>query len=173
MNFWSNPHYEREDGVELSVPTAWVAQNKPIWLTEVGCPAVDKGSNQPNVFPDAKSSGGGYPYFSNTLRDSLIQRHYLEAVISAYAQAGQLNPLSPVYDGPMIDASGLHVWTWDARPYPTFPSALDVWSDGVDWETGHWLNGRLGTSQLDGLLSAILSDCGITDADTGALGRGP
>jgi hypothetical protein len=172
-SFWSQPHYEREGGVELSLPTAWIPQSKPIWLTEVGCPAVDKGSNQPNVFPDAKSSSGGYPHFSNARRDDLIQRRYLETVISAFAQAGPLNPVSSVYDAPMIDASGLHIWTWDARPYPAFPSALDVWSDGVNWETGHWLNGRLGTSQLDGLVSAILFDCGIEDADTGALGEGP
>ncbi len=50
------PHYERVGGVELGAPTAWVAQSKPIWLTEIGCPAVDKGANQPSVFPDPKSS---------------------------------------------------------------------------------------------------------------------
>ena len=41
-NWWSNAHYERVGGAELSSPTAWVPQGKPIWLTEVGCPAVDK-----------------------------------------------------------------------------------------------------------------------------------
>ena len=55
-NFWSQAHYERVGGAELRQPTAWVPQGKPIWLTEVGCPAVDKGANQPSVFPDPKSS---------------------------------------------------------------------------------------------------------------------
>ena len=31
-------------------------RSKPIWFTEIGCPAVDKGANQPNVFVDPKSS---------------------------------------------------------------------------------------------------------------------
>ena len=49
----------------LAAPTAWVPQSKPIWLTEIGCPAVDKGANQPSVFPDPKSSESALPYFSN------------------------------------------------------------------------------------------------------------
>ena len=71
----------------LATPTAWVPQGKPIWLTEVGCPAVDKGANQPSVFPDPKSSEGGVPYFSNGRRDDLIQRRYLEAVLGAFDPA--------------------------------------------------------------------------------------
>ncbi|HEU4806165.1 MAG TPA: glycoside hydrolase TIM-barrel-like domain-containing protein, partial [Nitrobacter sp.] len=55
-SWWSSAHYERVGGVELPSPTAWAPQSKPVWLTEVGCPAVDKGANQPNVFPDPKSS---------------------------------------------------------------------------------------------------------------------
>ena len=40
---------------EAATPTAWVPQSKPIWFTEIGCPAVDQGANQPNVFLDPKS----------------------------------------------------------------------------------------------------------------------
>ncbi len=172
-NFWANAHYERVAGAELPAPTAWTPRCKPIWLTETGCPAVDKGSNQPSVFPDAKSSTGGYPYFSNRRRDDLIQRRYLETLIAAFAQESDLNPLSPVYSGPMVDPSGIHVWTWDARPYPAFPAAADVWSDGPNWQTGHWLTGRLGASQLDGLVTAILQDAGADAFDASALGDGP
>ena len=62
-------------------------QGKPIWFTEIGCPAVDKGANQPSVFPDPKSSEAGLPYFSNGTRDDLIQRRYLEAVLGAFDPA--------------------------------------------------------------------------------------
>ncbi len=175
-SFWGNLHYERVGGVELSEPTAWVPQSKPIWLTEIGCPAVDKGANQPSVFPDPKSSEAGLPHFSNGKRDDLIQRRYLEAVLAAFDPefgADTLNPVSSEYDGRMVDASGIHLWTWDARPYPVFPAAVDVWSDGPNWETGHWLTGRLGSSPLDGLVSAILTDCGVTGVDSRALGEGP
>ena len=176
-SFWSNAHYERVDGEELSAPTAWVPQSKPIWLTEVGCPAVDKGSSQPSVFPDPKSSEGAFPYFSNTRRDDLIQRRYLECVLAAFdpefGADEEFNPESSVYDGRMVDPSGVHLWTWDARPYPAFPAATDVWSDGPNWETGHWLTGRLGSSPLEGLVSAILTDGGAPESDTSSLGDGP
>lgn len=175
-NFWSQPHYERVGGVELLTPTAWTPQSKPIWLTEVGCPAVDKGANQPSMFPDPKSADAGLPHYSNGKRDDLMQRRYLESVLGAFDPdfgADALNPASAVYDGRMVTPDGIHVWTWDARPFPVFPAAADVWSDGPNWSTGHWLTGRLGSTPLDGLVSAILTDSGVTDADASALGEGP
>jgi hypothetical protein len=175
-NWWSQPHVERVSGIELGSATAWAPQSKPIWLTEVGCAAVDKGANQPSVFPDPKSSENHLPYFSNGSRDDLIQRRLLEAVLtsfdSAYGATLARNPVSAVYGGRMIDASAIHLWTWDARPYPIFPAALDVWSDGGNWETGHWLTGRLGGAPLADLVTAVLADAGITNIDASALRHG-
>jgi hypothetical protein len=150
-----------------------VPQGKPIWFTEVGCPAVDKGANQPSVFPDPKSSENHLPYFSSGNRDDLIQLRYLQAMLgkfdSAFGAADADNPVSTVYGGRMIDASAIHLWTWDARPYPAFPAATEVWSDGPNWQTGHWLTGRLGTAPMDALVESLLADCGIPDVDTSAL----
>lgn len=171
--WWSSAHYERVGGTELAGPTAWVPQGKPIWFTEVGCPAVDKGANQPSVFPDPKSSENHLPYFSSGNRDDLIQRRYLQAMLGkfdpAFGAAIADNPVSTVYGARMIDASAIHLWTWDARPYPAFPAALEVWSDGPNWQTGHWLTGRLGTAPMDALVEALLADSGIADVDTSAL----
>ncbi|MGD9922334.1 MAG: glycoside hydrolase/phage tail family protein, partial [Pseudorhodoplanes sp.] len=172
-SFWSQPHYERADGVELTAPTAWVPQSKPIWLTETGCPAVDKGANQPSIFPDPKSETGGYPHFSNATRDDLMQRRYLEAVLAAFEADSALNPQSSLYDGPMLDPSAIHVWTWDARPYPVFPQASGTWSDGANWQTGHWLTGRLGAAAMEGLIGTILADAEAPGCDVSALGEGP
>ena len=175
-NFWSQPHYERGGGAELGVATAWVPQSKPVWLTEIGCPAVDKGANEPSVFPDPKSSEAGLPHYSNGMRDDLIQRRYLEAVLGALDPGfgdAALNPVSDVTGERMFAPDAIHLWTWDARPYPVFPAASDEWSDARDWETGHWLTGRLGGAPLDGLVDAILADNAITDGDTAALGEGP
>jgi len=172
-SFWSQPHHERAGGVELADATAWLPQSKPIWLTETGCPAVDKGSNQPSIFPDAKSSTGGFPHFSNTRRDDLVQRRFLETVLGAFDEDSDLNPPSSLYEGRMVDPSGIHVWTWDARPYPIFPSAIEAWSDGPNWETGHWLTGRLGASNMEGLMAAMLADAGVDACDVSALGEGP
>jgi hypothetical protein len=176
-NWWTNAHYERVGGAELGSPTGWVAQGKPIWLTEIGCAAVDKGANQPSVFPDPKSSEAGLPYFSTGARDDLMQRRMLEAVLRTFDPAHGAtttdNPVSTVYGERMLDASAIHLWTWDARPYPVFPAALDVWSDGGNWETGHWLTGRLGGAPLDALVAAILDDASVTGCDATSLGEGP
>ena len=175
-NFWSQAHYERVGGAELASPTAWVPQSKPIWLTEIGCPAVDKGANQPSVFPDPKSSESGCLIISNGNRDDLIQRRFLEAVLGALDPAfgdDALNPVSSVYGGRMLAPDAIHLWTWDARPYPAFPATTDVWSDGANWDTGHWLTGRFGSTPLDALVAAMLADSGVTGADTSDLGEGP
>ncbi len=175
-NFWAQPHYERLAGAELAGPTPWIPKSKPIWLTEVGCPAVDKGANQPSIFPDPKSSDAGLPYYSNGKRDDLIQRRYLEAILDAFDPAlvgSSFNPVSPIYGGQMIAPDGIHVWTWDARPYPAFPAATDTWSDASNWETGHWLTGRLGSTPLDGLVSKLLEDTSDIDVDCTGLGEGP
>ena len=175
-NFWSQHHYERVGGAELVTPTAWVPQSKPVWLTELGCPAVDKGANGPNVFPDPKSSESALPPFSNGQRDDHMQRRFLEAVLGAFDPAfgdAALNPVSGVYGGRMIAPGSIYLWTWDARPYPVFPAASDVWGDAGNWNAGHWLTGRLGTAPLDALVSTLLADSGIADVDCGDLGEGP
>ena len=174
--WWSNLHYERVAHAELLTPTAWIPRSKPIWFTEIGCPAVDKGANQPSVFPDPKSSENHLPYFSNGARDDLIQRRALEAFLGAFDPAygadDAHNPVSPVYGGRMVDVSAIHLWTWDARPYPVFPAASDIWSDGPNWQTGHWLTGRLGAAPLDALVGTLLADAGVDGIETSALRDG-
>ncbi|MFT0890921.1 baseplate multidomain protein megatron [Pseudochelatococcus sp. G4_1912] len=163
--WWSNPHIERMDGLEIGA-TPWVAYSKHIWLTEIGIPAVDRGTNGPNVFPDPKSSESAYPPFSRGMRDDLIQNRGLRALINAYGSGHTAaNPLSPFDGQPMVDASRLYVWTWDARPYPAFPSLTSIWRDGDNWETGHWLTGRLEGLTLEALVAAIVADWGLEAAD--------
>ncbi len=53
------------------------------------------------------------------------------------------------------------LWTWDARPYPAFPSLLEVWRDGANHATGHWLTGRLGGLAGDEVLRAVAADYGV------------
>ena len=159
LSWWSQPHFERVGGAELAAPTAWTPQSKPIWIVETGCPAVDRGANAPNVFPDPRSSEGGLPYFSRNGRDDLMQTRFIEAMIAHFDPsspgADSRNPTSHVYGGPMVDPARLHIWCWDARPFPAFPTQSDAWSDSANWETGHWLNGRLEGAPLDRLLPAL------------------
>ncbi|MDD7909135.1 glycoside hydrolase TIM-barrel-like domain-containing protein [Pseudovibrio exalbescens] len=167
-SWWSEAHVERANGVELSAPTPWVPQSKPIWLTELGFPAVDLSANQPNVFYDEKSSESALPHFSSGARDDLVQRRALEAVLSTFSaghpdlEMGE-NPTSAVYGGPMVDPDGIFLWTWDARPFPAFPKYTGEWSDGINWYRGHWLNGRLGGVSAKGLLRQLVKDFGIPE----------
>ena len=109
----------RPGGVRKRGSTGWTAQGKPIWFTEFGCPAVDKGPNQPNVFFDPKSSESTLPYFSRGSKDDPIQRAYLEVWCYWRDHA----PTSSVYGGPMLSTANMFAWAWDARPFPDFPAA--------------------------------------------------
>lgn len=167
--WWQNAHHNRPGGVRSGTPTAWVAQSKPIWLTEIGCPAVDRGSNQPNVFVDPKSSESALPYYSRGTRDDLIQRRYLEVGITHWDPANGHNPVSSVYGGRMIDTTRVHVWCWDARSFPDFPSRQAVWTDAPNWRLGHWLNGRVGLIPLADLVADVCAYAGFTDIDVSGL----
>ncbi|HWA31780.1 MAG TPA: glycoside hydrolase/phage tail family protein, partial [Rhizomicrobium sp.] len=167
-NWWSNAHYDRADGSESATATAWTPQSKPIWFTELGCPAVDKGANEPNVFVDPKSSESFLPYFSNGARDDLIQRMFLEAHLNFWADDAN-NPSSTVYSGRMVDVSNTYIWCWDARPYPAFPSLADIWGDAGNYTLGHWLNGRLGAVLLADLVAALCADADFSAYDVSNL----
>lgn len=294
-NWWRNDHYNRPAGVESVTATDWTPGDKPIWFTEFGCPAINRGTNQPNVFSDQLSSESATPYFSTGIRDDLIQDRYLRAMIeywrdngvvlavdggsggasysdfltatgaslgdniamsslvrvssdyeydparfenysvvisSETAATGQFrfvvtrslggvgvdntevdevaklsvgeyvtaefdddpgtvyefqirtifakyifvnasqNAISlafgadivgfsdsgTAFSDRMIEPENMIVWTWDARPYPAFPLLTSVWADGANYQTGHWINGRLGaTNSLGDLIQEICS----------------
>ncbi len=155
-NWWASEHHARVDGVRSGTPTAWFGGMKPVRFVETGCPGVDKGANQPNVFFDPKSSESALPHYSDGSRDHLIQRRVLETLHAHWA--GE----------PMIPADGIALWAWDARPYPAFPLRDDIWSDGDNWRLGHWLNGRTGMALLPDVVADICGAAGA-DADTDGL----
>ncbi|HKJ60673.1 MAG TPA: glycoside hydrolase/phage tail family protein, partial [Hyphomicrobiales bacterium] len=173
-SWWSNQHFDRPGGIESVTPTAWTPESKPVWFTELGCPAVDKGANQPNVFYDPKSSESFYPYYSHGVRDDLIQRRYLRAFLEYYDPDADgfeetNNPQSNVYSGRMIEPSRIMLYTWDARPYPAFPALKTIWSDGDNWQLGHWLTGRASDAPLSETINRLLTDYGFSDYDAGQL----
>jgi len=161
FGWWSNPHHARVGGVEQAAATAWVPGMKPVWMTELGCPAIDKGANQPNVFVDPKSAESAVPYFSSRARSDSMQRRFLEAH-HGFWQGGAA-------PAGMVDPDNVFVWTWDARPFPAFPLDTALWSDGDNWRTGHWLNGRLGAGTLADVIAAVLIDQGFLEFDVSAV----
>lgn len=164
-SFWSLVHYDRVDGMRASEPNSWEPGAKPIWFTEMGCAAIDKGTNEPNKFLDAKSSESDLPKYSTGARDDLIQKQYLRAM-TEYWQDPVNNPESEFYEGRMIDTSRLFVWAWDTRPFPFFPNNTGLWSDGENYSRGHWINGRTASRSLASVVSEICENAGVAAYDT-------
>ncbi|MEX0370085.1 MAG: glycoside hydrolase TIM-barrel-like domain-containing protein, partial [Tateyamaria sp.] len=138
------------------------------WVDELGCAAVDKGTNEPNKFLDPKSSESSIPKYSNGTRDDLIQKQYLRAMHTYWAEE-ENNPISEVYGAPMVDMTRAFVWAWDARPYPFFPNAIGTWTDGVNYPRGHWINGRTSSRSLASVVGEICDRAGLLHYDTSAL----
>ncbi len=167
-NWWAKPHHERRGGERRAEPTAWIPASKPIWFTELGCAAIDKGTNQPNKFLDPKSSESAIPNYSNGRRDDFIQLQYLRAMHEFWADP-EVNPASPHYGGPMVDMSRAHVWAWDARPYPYFPGNADLWNDAANYTRGHWITGRSSNRALASVVREICARSEVTAIDVARL----
>ena len=166
--WWRHRHYDRPGGIRAAAPTAWEPQSKPIWFTELGCGAIDKGTNQPNVFLDPKSSESFEPYFSSGSPDYFIQYRYFQAHMAHWYDPAN-NPFSPRYGGQMVDVGHIFVWAWDTRPWPDFPVRLGTWSDGDNYRRGHWISGRTSMAVLSGVVSQLAEEAGVQSYDVSNL----
>lgn len=144
--FWNNTHINPD-----ASPTAWTPNSKKIWFTEYGFPSVDGATNQPNVFYDPNSVSSAFPYFSKGRVDFRAQRAGLTATEQQWKASAMVERM--------------FVWTWDARPYPYWPDLTSVWTDGVAWVTGHWVEGKLGLSNVAGILSDLCQRAGLAPED--------
>ena len=163
VGWWGNAHYARIDGQRTLTPTAWTPRSKPVWFMQLGCAAVDKGANQIDPVTQA-------PYYTNGARDDLMQLQYLRAVWDHYADV-QNNPVSDQYAGQMLDINRMHANGWDPRPYPYWPGNQSMWSDGGDYATGSFLNGRATNCSLASVVAEICDRSGVTHYDvTGLFG---
>ena len=163
-SWWSLEHHERIGGVRQAGATGWVPQSKPIWFTEMGCAAIDKGTNEPNKFLDPKSSESSLPKYSNGRRDDLMQMQYVRAMTDFWS-ASENNPESSLYPGSMVDVARAHVWAWDSRPFPQFPNNADLWADSVNYSRGHWISGRAAAQPLANVVSEICERGGVNAHD--------
>ena len=165
-SWWSHKHHNRVAGIPSQQETAWEPESKPIWFTEIGCPAINKGANQPNVFFDVKSSESALPYFSSGIRDDYMQKCFLQSILDYWDLSRSNNPVSQKYGGSMIDCDHCYAWTWDTRPWPDFPARTNIWSDTHNYARGHWIQGRLGAAPLAQVVKEICHTSGIQNVDT-------
>ena len=147
-NWWTTTHTNPD-----STTTAWTARMKPLWFTELGFPSVDGCSNQPNVFYDTHAYDSLFPRGSFGQVDFSAQRNALNASLDFLAAQNVIEPnLVPV----------CIIWTWDARPFPFWPDLQTVWADYADWKTGHWIEGKVGLSNLGQVVAALCAKVGLT-----------
>ena len=160
--WWHNPHqaiYDAGDGQGFAPhgpATGWIPCGKSIAFTEYGIPSCDRGTNQPNVFYDPKSTESFTAFWSiwdpafgggvTPRRDGDLQILSLQAIYEYWFEDG-FNETSAA-GLPMVEAAFSSVWNWDARPFPTFPARNDVWGDAGNWRAGQWLNGKAPTFVL-------------------------
>ena len=147
-NWWTTMHTNPD-----STTTSWTARMKPLWFTELGFPSVDGCSNQPNVFYDPHSVDSLFPRGSFGQVDFTAQRQALNASLDFLTAQNTTEPnLVP----------RRFIWTWDARPYPFWPDLQQVWADYQDWRTGHWIEGKVGQSNLGQIVAALCAKVGLT-----------
>lgn len=151
--WWNSTHTQPDTST-----TAWTPKMKPIWFTEYGFASVDGAANQPNVFVDPTSSESFYPRGSKQRIDFLAQREAINATLEFWQAKN-----AETGNGDLVPR--MFLWTWDARPYPFWPDLLEVWADGTNWKTGHWVNGKMGVSNLGAIVSDLLGQVGYAASD--------
>lgn len=140
--WWENNHINPD-----STQTPWTPMSKKIWFTEYGFPSVDGAANQPNVFYDPNSLESNFPRFSKGQVDFVAQRTAIDATESKWKNSNMVERM--------------FLWTWDARPFPFWPELTNIWSDGNLWQTGHWVQGKLGTSNLSAIVNNLCQRSGL------------
>ena len=96
---------------------------------------------------DQRGFAQAYPRFSRGRVDFMAQRTAIAATESQWAGSSMVTQK--------------FLWTWDARPYPYWPDLLEVWADGGNWVTGHWVQGKLGASHVSAAVDQIMARAGL------------
>lgn len=138
-----------------ALPTDWIPKSKPLWFTEFGFPSVDGCSNQPNVFYDPTSSESFFPRNSKGRVDFEAQRKAINASLDFFKEVN-------AREGNGDFLAKTFLWTWDARPYPHWPDLRWIWADAPMWQTGHWVQGKIGTSTLGAVVAYFLERVGLS-----------
>ncbi|WP_265024657.1 glycoside hydrolase/phage tail family protein [Wolbachia endosymbiont (group A) of Eupithecia tripunctaria] len=127
--------------------TKWQPKMKKIWFTEYGFPSMNGCTNEPNVFVDKGSIESKYPRYSNGEVSFLSQKIAIEGTLKKWQSSEMVEKM--------------FLWAWDARPFPYFPNLCDMWTDCHNWQTGHWIQGKLSQLNISDVLSDLLQKTGL------------
>ncbi|WP_264732551.1 glycoside hydrolase/phage tail family protein [Wolbachia endosymbiont (group A) of Sphaerophoria taeniata] len=127
--------------------TKWQPKMKKIWFTEYGFPSMNGCTNEPNVFVDKGSIESKYPRYSNGEVSFLSQKIAIEGTLKKWQSSEMVEKM--------------FLWAWDARPFPYFPNLCDVWADCHNWQSGHWIQGKLLQLNISDVLLDLLQKTGL------------
>jgi hypothetical protein len=127
--------------------TQWQPNMKKVWFCEYGFPSVDLCTNQPNVFYDPTSSANAFPRKS-------------QGYVDFSSQADAILATEKYWEG-SDSVVNKFLWTWDARPYPFFPSLKSIWSDSSVWKYGHWVCGKVNYASVASIIEYCFKKAGI------------
>jgi len=128
----------------------WIkAQRKEVWFSELGFSSIDLATNQPHFNADEASIEHKLPPLSHGLEDLNSQRIALEASLKYWSER----------------IKNIFVYYWDSRPYPAWPENKEIWRDGANWARSKALNGKLGFSNLAGVISYLCNKIGLDNIE--------
>jgi len=124
---------------------------KPVWFSELGFPSVDGCANQPNVFVDPDSVESFYPVGRV---DGWIFWHNAPRSMPRLITSTPRMRWKPTLCRASSYGHGMH-----GRFHFSLISAR-YGSDGSNWKTGHWVQGKLGLSSLGQIVADLLKKVG-------------
>lgn len=129
VNYWLN-NYHYHVGLAPYWPktqTEWIPNAKKIFFMEIGCPSVDSGGTEPNLFFDPHAVQGGIPRGSRLLPSIGTQCRYMRSFCD-HARQGNI----PVF--------GFSVWQGDSRPLSMLLTwGTGFWGDAYRVPLVHWM----------------------------------
>jgi hypothetical protein len=176
--WWNNEHRAiYDDGLGGGLlphgpATQWVPRSKSIIFMEYGFPTYDRSTNEENLFYNLESVAGGVAFWARWNPGGLVPKEDRLIALQAYRAWDEYwtidgkNEVSAA-GVPMIAHDLMFAWTFDARPFPTFPNRLDVWSDGINYLPGHWIQGKVK------LLPSVTPDTIVGSVPGATTGSGP
>lgn len=128
LTYWKeNNHYNYNPDGTVNSQTVWVANSKKIYFTETGCPTVDSGATEPNLFFDPKAVQGGIPKGSTLTVCNTVQLFYYRSLVQNASEGKQ-----PIRE--------FGIWNVDTRPLFTLMGAgQKYWGDAYRIAVGHWM----------------------------------
>lgn len=128
LSYWiGHNHYNYKPDGSIDSQTAWSPNSRKIYFCEFGCPSIDSGATEPNLFYDPYAVQGGQPKGTTLTVCNSVQYNYYRSFVAN------------LVDG-KLPVKEFAIWNVDTRPLFTLMGAgVQYWGDAYRIPVGHWL----------------------------------